>query len=162
MPFDEQVDPADYKDIPLLESAIGRPFQTFGGDDLYPSVPEKAAVLFHSLVCNHCFKNGNKRTAVIAVDFFLANNGYALAMSNQEVYDVATATAKANEENRKTADVVSNLINVFSEQTVPIAAIDANSEAAKAVGPDRVQRMIDRLTWLKERVEKLMELYQNR
>ena len=43
------------RDSGLLESAIARPFQTFGGEDLYPSVFEKAAALGESLIINHPF-----------------------------------------------------------------------------------------------------------
>ncbi len=159
MPFDEQVDLADYKDIPLLESAAGRPFQTFGGQELYASVPEKAAVLFHSLICNHCFRNGNKRTAVIAVDIFLSSNSYALAMSNEEVYEVATETAKSNAEGRKPDDVVANLIQMLSERAIPTSALDPSTDVAREVGQDRVERVVKRLLWYKEMIEKLPEEY---
>jgi death-on-curing protein len=50
------------RDEGLLESAIARHFQTFGGDDLYPSTFEKAAALCESLIVNHPFVDGNKRT----------------------------------------------------------------------------------------------------
>jgi death-on-curing family protein len=159
MPFDEQVDPADYKDIPLLESAAGRPFQTFGGEDLYASVAEKAAVLFHSLICNHCFRNGNKRTAVISVDLFLSSNGYALAMSNEEVYEVATETAKSNAEGRKSDDVVANLIKTFSERAISLEALDLSTDTAREVGRDRVERMVNRLLWYRRMVKKIPEEY---
>lgn len=154
MPFDEQVNPTDYKDIPLLESAVGRPFQTYGGEDLYPSVPEKAAALFHALVCNHCFKNGNKRTAVIALDFFLMGNGYALAMSNQDAYIVATETAVANKEGKRADEVVAKLGELFKENSVPLSVIDPESDMAKEIGPERVQRMIDRLKWFGQMIRK--------
>jgi len=154
MPFDEQVNPADYKDTPLLESAVNRPFQTFAGEDLFPSVLEKAAALFHSLVCNHGFKNGNKRTAVIALDFFLMANGYALAMSNQDVYLVATQTALANKEGRRADDVVADLTNTFAENTVPLTAINPNSEVAKQVGSERVERVRSRMAWFAEMITK--------
>lgn len=155
MPFDEHVDPADYKDINLLESSIGRPFQTYGGTDLYPTVPAKAAALFHALVCNHCFRNGNKRTAVIALDFFLLLNGRMLAISNQDIYEIASNTAKANLEGRKVDDVVENLTQTFEEQSVNMQDVDPESEAALAIGPERVKRMIERMTWLKEMLQKL-------
>ncbi len=48
------------RDLGLLESAIARPFQTFGGD-LYPTVYEKAAAIAESLIINHPFIEGNKR-----------------------------------------------------------------------------------------------------
>lgn len=57
MPYDEPIDPHGFRDLDLLDSAVHRPFQTFGGLDLYPTLPEKAAALFHSLVCNHSFSH---------------------------------------------------------------------------------------------------------
>lgn len=49
-----------------LESAVSRPYQTFGGDELYLSVYEKAAAIGESIIMNHPFVDGNKRT-----DFWL-------------------------------------------------------------------------------------------
>jgi death on curing protein len=52
------------RDIGLLESDIARPFQTFGGKDLYPDAFSKAAALGESLIINHPFVDGNKRTGI--------------------------------------------------------------------------------------------------
>lgn len=65
-------------DFTLLHSAIERPKATFGGNDLYPSIYEKAAALIHSLIQNHPFNDGNKRTALISTVRFLRLNGYSL------------------------------------------------------------------------------------
>jgi len=45
---------------------------------MFRSLPEKAAALFHSLIANHPFENGNKRTAVIALELFLSANSVLL------------------------------------------------------------------------------------
>ena len=45
-----------------LESALGRPFMTFGGSDLYPEPVDKAAAIMESIIMNHPFLDGNKRT----------------------------------------------------------------------------------------------------
>jgi death-on-curing protein len=63
-------------DFGLLESAVLRPQQTVGGMDAYPNLHTKAAALFHSLVRNHPFVDGNKRTGVIAMGVFYGLNGY--------------------------------------------------------------------------------------
>jgi death on curing protein len=55
------------RDMGLLESAIARPFQTFGGADLYPDIFEKAAAPGESLIINHPFVDGNKRTGMLAM-----------------------------------------------------------------------------------------------
>ena len=52
------------RDEGLMESAIARPYQTFGGEDLYPTEFEKAATIAESIIINHPFVDGNKRTVV--------------------------------------------------------------------------------------------------
>lgn len=65
-------------DFALLHSAIERPKATFAGRDLYPTIFEKAAALIHSLIQNHPFNDGNKRTALSVTVRFLYANGYKL------------------------------------------------------------------------------------
>lgn len=59
-----------------IESAVAQPQITFGGEDLYPTVIEKAAALCFSLVMNHPFVDGNNRIGQAAMEFFLTLNGY--------------------------------------------------------------------------------------
>ena len=54
------------RDMALLEAAVNSPFQTFGGEDLFPTICEKAARLCYGIANNHAFVDGNKRTAVHA------------------------------------------------------------------------------------------------
>lgn len=96
LPYDQPVDAAEHRDVGLIDSAINRPFQTFGGEDVYPTIPRKAASLFHSLACNHCFLNGNKRTAVMALDIFLFMNRHVLLLTSRQVYEMAIQTVEAN------------------------------------------------------------------
>ena len=63
------------RDQGLLESAIYRPQASFGGQDLYPDLLAKAAALIHSLIKNHPFVDGNKRTGFEAMRLFLRING---------------------------------------------------------------------------------------
>lgn len=72
------------RDLGLLESALARPQASFGGEDLYPGIFEKAAALMHSLLKNHAFVDGNKRTALASTGIFLKLNGYALANRHEE------------------------------------------------------------------------------
>jgi death on curing protein len=74
------------RDMGLLEAAIARPFQTFGGTDLYPTIIEKAAALGESLIKNHPFVDGNKRTGLLAMLSFLINKGYSSKASPDELY----------------------------------------------------------------------------
>ena len=58
-----------------FKSSIGQIYQTFGGNDLYPSVEEKAAMLLYLVTKNHSFSDGNKRIAATLFLWFLNNNG---------------------------------------------------------------------------------------
>ena len=69
---------AGIRDLGALQSAVTQPQMTFGGDDLYPSLEEKAAALCFSLVANHPFLDGNKRAAHAAMETFLMLNGSEL------------------------------------------------------------------------------------
>lgn len=62
----------------LLDSALKNPQQTFGGKELYPTFAKKAAILYYSLIKNHPFRNGNKRTATGTLLTFLYLNGRRL------------------------------------------------------------------------------------
>ena len=57
-----------------FRSSIGQIYQTFGGEDLYPSVEEKAAMLLYLVTKNHSFSDGNKRIAATLFLWFLNNN----------------------------------------------------------------------------------------
>ena len=75
------------RDIGLLQSAISRPKATFGGVDLYPTIFDKAGALFHSLMFNHAFADGNKRTTMTTTARFLAINGYSVEVGQREFVD---------------------------------------------------------------------------
>lgn len=62
----------------LLFSAIERPKTTFAGKDLYPDIYSKASALVHSLILNHPFVDGNKRTVLACLFRFLEINGIQL------------------------------------------------------------------------------------
>src|SRR3990172_4640394 len=62
------------RSLSTLESALAQPQMTFGGEDLYPSIIEKAAALAFSLIQNHPFVDGNKRTGHAALETFLVLN----------------------------------------------------------------------------------------
>lgn len=76
-----------------FESAVARPQATMQGDDLYASVLEKAAALFHSLVLNHPFQDGNKRTAFTALGLSLGFNGKSLAGSRTDAENLVVDVA---------------------------------------------------------------------
>lgn len=76
------------RDESLLDSALNAPFQTFDGEDVYPSLQQKAARLCFSLVKNHPFIDGNKRIGAHAMLVFLALNGIDLQYSQEEFSDI--------------------------------------------------------------------------
>lgn len=65
-------------DLGALESAVAQPRMTFGGKDLYPTIVEKASALGFSLIQNHPFVDGNKRTGHATLELFLVLNGYEI------------------------------------------------------------------------------------
>lgn len=76
------------RDEGMLDSALNAPFQTFGGEDVYPSLQQKAARLCFGLVKNHPFIDGNKRIGAHAMLVFLALNGIELQYSQTELSDI--------------------------------------------------------------------------
>lgn len=79
------------RDIGFLESAIAQPRMTFDGEDLYPGLLEKAAALGFSIIMNHPFVDGNKRTGHAAMETFLVLNGLEINASVDEQERVVLA-----------------------------------------------------------------------
>lgn len=86
------------RDLGLLESAVRKIEQTFGGQDLYPGLFEKAAALCLGIIKNHPFVDGNKRTAISAMGVFLALNGVTLKAEQDELALWAEQCAKGRPE----------------------------------------------------------------
>ncbi len=66
------------RDLGALELSVAQPRMTFDGGDLYPTISEKASALGFSLIQNHPFVDGNKRTGHAAAEIFLVMNGYQI------------------------------------------------------------------------------------
>ncbi len=81
------------RDRALLDSALESAFATFGGEELYPTVEEKAARLGHSLIANHAFVDGNKRIGIFVMLVFLEVNSCPIYPTNAEVARVGIAVA---------------------------------------------------------------------
>ena len=88
-------------DLRALESALAQPQMTFDGEELYPSIVEKAAALGFSVIKNHPFVDGNKRTGHAAMETFLVLNGYEISASVDEqehvILQVATGAMARQE-----------------------------------------------------------------
>lgn len=86
------------RDEGLMESAIARPYQTFGGEDLYPTVFEKAAAIAESIIINHPFIDGNKRTGFLAMLAVLDQELVSLTATKENIYsfviDISTSSKR--------------------------------------------------------------------
>ena len=84
------------RDEKLLASAVNTPFQTFMGNDLYPSLYDKATQLCYGIANNHPFIDGNKRTALHSMYVYLIINGFDITASQQEVENLIINVAAGN------------------------------------------------------------------
>lgn len=82
------------RDRGALESAINRPYQTFDQKELYQDPIDKAAAIFESLIMNHPFIDGNKRTAYVLMRLTLLENNLAFQADQHERYDCVLKAAK--------------------------------------------------------------------
>jgi death-on-curing protein len=81
------------RDLGALESAIAQPRMTFAGEDLYPTIVDKASAVGFSIVMNHPFVDGNKRTGHAAMETFLVLNGLEINADVDEQERVILALA---------------------------------------------------------------------
>lgn len=97
------------RDKNLLESAINRPYATFGGEDLYPSAVAKAAAIFESIVINHPFIDGNKRTGYVLMRLLLMQEGFDLNASQEEKYSFVIEVTQGEH----SIDTIQDWINLY-------------------------------------------------
>lgn len=81
------------RDYGLLESSTVSPYQTFDGIDLYATMPEKSSALIRSLIQNHPFVDGNKRTGMLAGLILLSINGYRYSTLSAEIERIGFGVA---------------------------------------------------------------------
>ncbi|GCL66815.1 type II toxin-antitoxin system death-on-curing family toxin [Veillonella tobetsuensis] len=91
------------RDENLLASAVNTPFQTFMGNDLYPSLYDKAAQLCYGIANNHPFTDGNKRTALHSMYVYLIINGFDIMAPQQDVENMIIDIAAGNMTNTELA-----------------------------------------------------------
>jgi death-on-curing protein len=101
------------RDFGALESAVAQPEMTFAGEDLYPTLIDKAGALAYSLCMNHPFVDGNKRIAHAAMEVLLVLNGFEISASvdEQERLFLDLASGKLSRE---------ELIGWLQKKVVPI------------------------------------------
>jgi len=103
------------RDASALVSALLRPFQTFENVDLYPDLPSRAAALIESVITNHPFIDGNKRTAYILMRLFLIYNKADINASQQEKFEFVMSIAKGE---RRYDEIVQWLTSYIVYQNV--------------------------------------------
>ena len=103
------------RDKNLLASAVNTPFQTFMGNDLYPSLYDKAARLCYGIANNHPFTDGNKRTALHSMYVYLIINGFDITATQQDVENMIIGVAAGNMTNTE-------LVQWLQKNTVEIDA----------------------------------------
>ncbi|MCL1833497.1 MAG: type II toxin-antitoxin system death-on-curing family toxin [Leptospirales bacterium] len=81
------------RDENLLDMSVNSTFQTFGSNDLYATLIDKAAHLLFSLIKNHPFFDGNKRIGVTAMIVFLKSNGIEINCTNEELVELGIGLA---------------------------------------------------------------------
>ena len=81
------------RDLGALQASAARPQASFEGEDLYPDLSSKAAAIMESLIKNHPFVDGNKRTAITAAGIFLRRNGWLIEASQEELFRFSMAMA---------------------------------------------------------------------
>ena len=96
-----------------LESCLQQPFTAFQDLDPYPTLIDKAAIMFYLLTKNHPFLNGNERLAVTTVLNFLAKNDKWVEASPVSLYEIAKLVAGSKPEEK---DVVVGAFKVFLEK----------------------------------------------
>lgn len=82
------------RDLGLLDSAAHRPLASVFGEDAYPTLDEKAAVLLESIVRNHSLVDGNKRLGWLAMVVFYGLNEVVLDVADDDAYDLVIAVAE--------------------------------------------------------------------
>ena len=114
---EDPIGPPGVKNRNLIESAAGRPFQSVGGSPAYSTIFEQSAALFHSLINNHGFHNGNKRIALVCAQVLLNQNGLWIDKpTDDELFDF-TKDAAAHELVKDRVDEVPYISEWFDSQT---------------------------------------------
>jgi death on curing protein len=104
---------AGINDDAALESILAKPLVAFEGEELYPDIFTKAAVLFYAMVSNKPFVSANTRTALLCALFLFRSNGYGVMAPQESVVDLAEGT----EAGRYTVD---HLVAWFRRNAAPI------------------------------------------
>ena len=106
--IDESGGSAGLRDDGMAKSALAQPEMTFGGNELYLTLSEKAAALCFSLVSNHPFVDGNKRIGHAAMETFLLMNGFELNATTDDGEQAILAAAAGKMDRQELTEWVRN------------------------------------------------------
>ncbi len=84
----------------MLDSALQVPFQTFGGEELFPDTKDKIIRLAYGLIKNHSFNDGNKRIGALVLLVLLELNGYKVNATNEEFADIIMGIAASEKDDK--------------------------------------------------------------
>jgi death-on-curing protein len=108
---DDPISPFKEHTLSLLDSALNLPKQTFGKKELYPTLTDKAAILYYTLNKNHSFKNGNKRIATASLLVFLYVNNHWLDAGKNEMVQKALDISQSDQaKHKETLDTIKTWI----------------------------------------------------
>lgn len=124
------------RDIDLLLAAVDRPKASAFGQDAYPTLKEKAAVLLHSISRNHPFTDGNKRTGTIGALFLLAINGQKIIWNPKSAVDRIVNVAEGRTDYTDFA------------KWLETDSIDSSLEADTEHDTLLIKRLLDEQKWL--------------
>lgn len=102
----------------LLESALNLPRAAFNGKELYPTLIDKAVILYYHLNKNHPFKNGNKRIATASLLIFLFINDHWLITHEDTLVEKALYVANSNPQDRD--DILGNIKNWINSDIIKL------------------------------------------
>ena len=106
------------RDLNALHSAVTQPHAAFGGEDLYPTLAEKAAALCFSLVMNHPFVDGNKRVGHAAMEVFLLLNGSVITASVDDAEATMLALAAGQLDGQRFVEWIRNHVHPRQDDAV--------------------------------------------
>lgn len=86
------------RDYGSLDAALNRSWQTFDGDYLYPSFYSKAAAILESIILNHPFIDGNKRTGFLLCEALLESYGFTINANTESIYDFLVDISAGNKD----------------------------------------------------------------
>ncbi|GAB1422494.1 hypothetical protein MASR2M15_27280 [Anaerolineales bacterium] len=130
------------REIEGLQAAIARPQMSVFGEDAYPTLAEKGSALLHSIVRNHPFKDGNKRSGTVAMLFMFEINGCQTCWQATEALQNILALAEGKED-----------MHTFS-QWLSFTAREPRFEADEALDIQHMQAIIQQHQWLLDELNK--------